>query len=557
MENVSRITFEQFKTIIDKLKCCMDDYLYIYDLKNDVYHISESALDCFAVPDKEFHDVWMNHQKFVYEEDWETLKKDLDLVQKGNIDFHNMEYRWLDKNHQPVWINCRGYVARDEWGHPEFLVGCINEIGKKQKADNISGLRGESSLQRLMKQEKQEQMRGYIIRIGIDNFKEINENRGMEYGNMILRKTAECIQSVLLPGESAYRMEADEYVVADFSNRDIVQVRRMYRRLRQKINGFLEKNQYEVFFTVSAGILELAKIENQEYVNLMKLSEFALSQAKRSGRNQDYVFCQEDYDRFVRNCALLRSLRHSINDKFAGYETYFQPIMDTKSEKLYSAEALLRYHSEEFGEITPAESIPILEESGLIVPVGKWVLNQAMQACSEIQKVIPDFSVSVNVSYVQILKSDMLGEILVGLKRYNLQPRSISVELTGNRYLEENAHFVDFCNGLKEYHIPFSIDDFGSGYSNFHLLYELRPNIIKVNRSFTLKALHNREEYLILQYIVDMSHSMKVKLCIEGIETEQELDKVAEIKSDYIQGFYYGRPSNLENFKKDYISYLL
>lgn len=557
MEDVSRITFNQFRTIIDKLKYCMDDYLYIYDLKNDLYYISEKALERFVLPANEFRDVWNVHQQFVYKDDLTILKRDLDDVRRGKVDFHNLEYRWLDKEYQPVWINCRGFVSKNEWGEAEFLIGCINEIGKKQKADNISGLLGESSLQKLMEQEEPGRKQGYILRIGIDNFKEINENKGMEYGNMILRKTAECIQSVLLPGESAYRIEADEYVIVDLSNRDIVQVRRMYRRLRQKISIFLEKNQYEVFFTLSAGILELAKIENHEYLNLMKLSEFALSEAKRYGKNQDYVFCQEDYERFLRKRILLRNLRHSINDNFSGFETHFQPIMDTRNEQLYSAETLLRYHSEEYGNISPAEFIPILEESGLIVPVGKWVLYNAMEACSKIQKKIPGFRISVNVSYVQVLKSDMLGEILMGLKKYDLEPGSIMIELTESGFLEENAHFIEFCEGLKEYKIPLALDDFGTGYSNFHYLSELNPNTIKIDRSFTLKALNCKEEYTLLQYMVDMSHSMELKLCIEGIETEQELRKISEIGPDYIQGFYYGRPSNLENFEKDYVSYAI
>ncbi|MGN0351948.1 MAG: EAL domain-containing protein [Roseburia sp.] len=557
MDEVRRITFEQFKEVIEKLNYCMDDYLYIYDMKNDLYCISENALERFAVPAKEFHHVWENHKKFVYDEDLDILKKDLDRVQSGSIDFHNLEYRWLDWEEHPVWINCRGYVTKDENGKPEFLIGCINEIGKKQKADNISGLLGESSLRKEMEYWGDGKKHGFILRIGIDNFKEINENKGMEYGDMILRKTAECIQSVLLPGQSAYRIVADEYLVLDLSNRDIVQARRMYRRLRQKISAFLEKNQYEVFYTVSAGVLDISKIENQDYLNLMKLSEFALSEAKRSGRNQDYVFCEEDYEKFIRKRVLLRKLRHSINNNFEGFETHFQPIIDTEREQLYAAETLLRYYDEEFGNVSPIEFIPILEESGLIVPVGKWVLYNAMEACSKIREKIPKFRISVNVSYVQVLKSDMLGEILMGLKKYDLESESIMIELTESGFLEENAHFIEFCEGLRDYKIPLALDDFGTGYSNFHYLSELNPNTIKIDRSFTLKALNSQEEYVLLQYMVDMSHSMSLKLCIEGIETEQELHKISQIGPDYIQGFYYGRPSSLENFEKDYVAYAI
>ena len=147
----------------------------------------------------------------------------------------------------------------------------------------------------------------------------------------------------------------------------------------------------------------------------------------------------------------------------------------------------------------------------------------------------------------------MLGEILMGLKRYNLEPESIMIELTESGFLEENAHFLEFCEGLRKYEIPLALDDFGTGYSNFHYLTTLNPKTIKIDRSFTLKALNSMEEYTLLQYMVDMSHSMRLKLCIEGIETEQELKIISGIGPDYIQGFYYGRPSNFENFQRDYI----
>ena len=557
MEETGNVTFEQYKEIIERLNYCMDDYLYIFDLKKDLYYISENALKRFALPDKEFSDASATHKQFVYEDDWEDLQREFRKIKAGEMDFHNLEYRWLDWEHQAVWINCRGYVTRDKKGKPEFLIGCINEIGKKTRADNISGLLGEPSLRRMMEQLGNERKQGFMLRIGIDGFKEINENKGMEYGDMILRKTAESIQQALMPGQSAYRIVADEYVIVDFANRDIVQARRIYRRLCQKVSTFLEKNQYEVFYTLSAGVVDLSKVEHQDYLNLMKLSAFALSAAKRAGRNHDYVFKQEDYEVFLRKRKLLRSLRHSINDNFRGFETHFQPIMDTQDERLYSAETLLRYHTEEFGNVSPAEFIPILEESGLILPVGRWVLYSAMEACSEIQKKIPDFRVSVNISYVQVLKSDMLGEILMGLKRFDLASDSIVIELTESGFLEENAHFVEFCEGLQKYQIPLALDDFGTGYSNFHYLSTLNPNTIKIDRSFTLKALNSKEEYTLLQYMVDMSHSMSLKLCIEGIETEQELKKISRIGPDYIQGFYYGRPSNLENFQRDYVMYAI
>ena len=204
--------------------------------------------------------------------------------------------------------------------------------------------------------------------------------------------------------------------------------------------------------------------------------------------------------------------------------------------------------------VSPAEFIPLLEESGLIIPVGRFVLHQALKACGQIQKYIPDFRISVNVSYIQVLKSDMLTEILSAISIYKIKRGSLIIELTESGFLECNANFRHFCDGLKRSEIPLALDDFGTGYSNFHYLYNLSPDTIKIDRSFTLKALNNGYEYNLLQHMVEMTHSIDLKLCVEGIETKQELDKISRIEPDYIQGYFFGRPCSFSIFMESYVT---
>lgn len=552
-EETSKILFDQFKNFIDILNPCIDDYIYIYDIKNDFYCISANALERFLLPDSQFHNVAANLKKLTYANDFGILDADLQQILDKEKNFHNLQYRWLDKNGQAVWINCRGNVILDEDDNPEFLVGCINEIGLKQKADNVSGLLGESSLQNEINNYSENRLNGFMLRLGIDNFKEVNENKGIDYGDKILHETATCIEAVMLPNQKLYRIVADEFVVMDYSDRGIEDAKALYERIRARINSFIEENGYEVFFTISAGILDFTKVEDQTYFNLMKWSEFALNEAKRTGKNKCCIFEKDGYVAFLRRRQLICIMRRAIGHNFEGFEAYFQPIMDIKNNYLFSAETLMRFHTEELGMVSPAEFIPLLEESGLIIPVGKWILYQAMEACSKIQKKIPDFRVNVNLSYVQVLKSNILDEIISGVKKYGLKPGSLVVELTESGFFETNSSFTNFCRGLKEYGIPLALDDFGTGYSNFHYLYNLSPNTIKIDRSFTLKALNNDYEYNLLQHMVDMTHSIDLKMCIEGIETKQELNKICEMGPDYIQGYYFGKPCALEQFMSDYI----
>ena len=547
-----KLTMDQFKKIMDVLNPCMDDYLYSYDIKNDHYCISPNAMMRFKLPATEFSNVVEMHGRFTYPDDIEAIQADLSKILKKESTFHNLQYRWLDKNGKAVWINCRGNVLYDEEGNPEYLIGCINEIGRKQKADNVSGLLGETSLQNEFQRHKSEELEGFILRIGIDNFKEINENKGTEYGDMVLRKTADCIESVILPDQRIYKVVADEFIVIDFSGRSVEDAIALYNQIHEKVNEFIESNCYEVFYTLSAGILDFASVNRRHYSNVMMLAEFALNEAKEHGRNRYYIYKKADYHAFLAKRELLKNIRHAINRDFEGFEAYFQPIVGIKNNRLNSAETLLRFHLDD-EYVPPMKFIPLLEESGLIIPVGKWVLNQAAKACSEIRKEIPGFKVSVNVSYVQVLKSDVLNDILDALKRYQLDSSTIMIELTESGFLEVNDNFVAFCDGLKKHNIPLALDDFGTGYSNFRYLAELYPNTIKIDRSFTLKALNSDYDYLLLQHMVDMTHSVDLKLCIEGVETEAELAKICGINPDYIQGYYFGKPCDYATFEREHL----
>ncbi len=553
LRNWGRISGEGYRNIIKVLAPCMDDHLYIMDIKNDLYSISESAVERFNIPGSEFKNASEELMKFTYIDDRMALNEDILQIVRKEKDFHNMQYRWLDKEGKPIWINCRGRVLYDDEGEPEFLVGCINEIGKKQKADNVSGLLGESSFQNEVKGYGEQRLTGYILRLGIDNFKEINENKGMNYGDMILRKTAECISAAVTKGQKLYRIVGDEFLIADFSG-TVKEAELIYRDIRKKIDVFIAAIGYEVFYTISGGILNLEDVENQSFENVMKLSEFALSEAKNGGKNKFYIYSKEDYLKFLDERKLIHVLRQSVNNGFVGFEAYFQPVMDIKEKHIYGAETLLRFSSEETGPILPYKFIPLLEESGLIIPVGKWVLDRAMSVCSIIQQTIPDFKVSVNVSYIQVLKSNVLLAITEGMEKYKLKRGSILVELTESGFLESNANFINFCNGLQENGIPLALDDFGTGYSNFHYLYNLSPNTIKIDRSFTIKALSNAYEYSLLKHMVEMSHSIDLKLCIEGIETKNELEKICEIGPDYIQGYYFGKPCSFDIFMDEFVN---
>lgn len=569
---------EQMEYIVELFNPCMDDYLYVFDLQKDCYKISKHATERFLLPGDNFDDAAKAHHTFVYSEDQSRLDDEFRRIMSGEIVFHNMHYRWLDRAGKPVWINCRGRVLNDADGKPHFLVGCINEIGQKQKADNVSGLLGESSLSAYVEQFEDGLPDGFFLRIGIDDFRDINGDFGMEYGDYILKSTADCIAENIKPSQRLYRILADEFMVVDFSGGDMEAATELYKNIRKSLDTFIEENGYKSVFTISAGAVDTAKTSGT-YENIMKLSEYALNTAKDQGKNRCYIYMQEDYDVFLRKKQITRQLHHAVNHGFEGFETYYQPIVDTKTRRLVGAEALMRFSMPErcedgetkkeavcVGEdghdadekvhwerISPVEFIPLLEETGLIIPAGKWMLHQAISTCSRWQKYIPNFRININLSYVQVMKSRVLTEILTALRLYGLEPSAVGIELTESGYLDTNTHFQKLWDGLKKNGVLVILDDFGTGYSNLHCLGDLRPNYIKIDRSFTLKALNNQYEHDLMTQIITMTHKLDLTICVEGIETEDEFAKISELDLDYIQGFLFGKPQPAEEFYENLI----
>lgn len=553
MNEFENITLKDFCKVIDLLHPCMDDCLYIYDLVNDFYYISPHALQRFLIKENAFHNVTETLRSFIYPDDFQMVADDIDIIISGQKDFHNLQYRWLASDGQPVWINCRGYVIKED-NTPTYMLGCINEIGATQKADNVSGLLGASSLKSYMNIISEIPSGSFLLRLGLDDFKEINEKLGMEYGDMILKKTAEYISRCLSPGQLLYRIVSDEFILIDCSGSPDSDGIALYKNIRHAIDEFVEENHYAAVFTISGGLLPYdSSVSNCTFEEAMKLSEFSLSEAKRHGKNNCYVFSQKDYDSFLKKRHLTQILTRSVNNGFEGFEAHFQPLFATDSETLYGAETLMRFHDEELGNVSPMEFIPVLEETGLIIPAGKWILHQAMSTCKKLQEHIPDFKISINVSYIQIIKSDIIDDIISAVSSYGLSPSCVIIELTESGLLSTDTNVTKLWSKLKANGILLALDDFGTGYSNFHYLYDLRPDIIKIDRTFTMSALANEYEYNLLSLMSNMGHNMNLKMCIEGIETDTELSRMKLISPDYCQGYFFGKPCSYNDFVEKFL----
>ena len=547
------ISFEYLCQVIDILDPTTDDYLFVYDYPKDYFYIAPHAMQRFAIESNAFDNATQALEKLVFPADFKKLHEDLaEIIASDRI--QNITYRWMSKDGEPIWINSRGYSVRDDSQGILYLVGCINEIGKTvQKADNLSGLLSLSSLQAYLSQYEAGFPDGYFLRIDVDDFKGINARLGVEYGDTVLRKTAEIISGLLAPGQEIFRLIGDEFLIVDLTGHGEDDAKALYSRIQQAINAYIIESNYEVVFTVSAGYLACRDTDVASYSKVMSLTEFTLDEAKRHGKNLCYVYREEDYHAFLKRRNIMLQLRQAVNNNFEGFEAHYQPLFDPFTGALVGAEALMRFRSENYGMVSPAEFIPLLEETTLIIPAGRWILHESLKLCKRIKQSIPSFHISVNLSYVQVLRSPIEDEIISAISAYQLSPSDVMIELTESGLLESSTRFTAFWKKLKAAGVSMALDDFGSGYSNFRYLAELSPDMVKIDRTFTVGAMHSGYEYELLSLFSKMVHQLNLKVCVEGVETEHEFEKICQLPPEYIQGFYLGRPCPTEQFIAQFV----
>lgn len=553
-ETIKNMSLEEIWAVIEVLQKSTDAYLYILDLDMDIYMVTARMLSRFPFKDIMIKNATPALREVIYPSDYAKVMDDIDRCVTGKQAIHEMEYRWMDIDGRIVWIGCRGTVITGAGGH-KMLVGQVTELGKEARADNVTGLRKEVRF----RYDTEEILRdrphtiNYMMRIGIDNFKEINEKEGVEAGNNVLRELAGCIMASVDAGVDVYRLMADEFMLVDATSGDGVNAQEVYALIKDQVAEAVRKKEYSWFYTISAGTLQDG-FEGRNAKDILKLTEFALNEAKRNGRNQMVLFDDEDYSDYLKRLEIRKLMRRDINNNFKKFEVFFQPIVSASEYKLVGAEALLRWNCEKYGNVPPSVFIPILEESGLIIPVGKYVLWKAAETCKKWRQKLPDFHVNVNLSYVQMHKSDLIEDVDKCIREVGITPESLVLELTESGYIETDSRVKTLFKNLKEKNIDLALDDFGTGYSNMRYLKEIEATTVKIDRSFVIQALKNEHDYNIIRHIIDMVHSLGFSVCMEGIEEEEELNKMMMTKPDMIQGYYFGKPSPARQFEEQFLN---
>lgn len=551
----TELCFEHFQGVLGILEKCTDDYLFIYDLCLDEYSISQRAVERFNLEKASFPQASDVLKNVCYSEDYEKLMENITGICDGHIAEHNMEYRWVSKQGEPLWISCRGQIVHDDEKKPHYLIGRITELGRKNVIDNVTGLYREMKLcSDLTKIQSFGETMGYLLLIGLDGFREINEKYGKEFGDEVLRSVAGCIRECVNDSDTIYRMNGDEMLVL-VKEPKIGQVdpaKELYQQIRRKVDATIFETGYQHFYTISGG----SAYYHPDMNNILKLTEqadFALHQAKVNGKNTYVRYDEKEYDVFLSRVDMQERLRNAVKDNFRGFELYYQPIVNVEKKKILGAEALLRWQDEIFGMVSPGVFIPLLEESGLIIPVGRWVIWKALRQCQKWQEQDKDFRVNINLSFIQLKKSNLLRDIEECIDSLQFNSKNVLFEITESGELEENGLAEDVLKNFHNRQLDLAIDDFGTGYSNLRYIKDMMFDLVKIDQSFIRNIQNNQYDYLVVKQFTELAHSLDLKVCYEGVETYENLECVLALQPDYIQGFYFAKPVQQDVFEEQYL----
>lgn len=542
----------EFLSIMDD---CTDSYMYVYDMTNDYLVISEKALEKLSIETNLFDNALSCFSEVVYPADIAMLVAALQGIMNHKSSMLDLEFRCIDIKGNILWVSCKGKIRQEANGESLLLVGSITEIGKKNKYDNTTSLYSESVLESdFDKLVSEGSVTGYMLLIGVDNFKRINEKYGVSMGDRVLADVARCIVECFDDAKRVYRLKGDEFAVLCTcdAKEALAEAKDLYKQIRSRVDYCIEKEHFHMFYTISGGAYSF-DTSTDNLNDVFNGLRFALHNAKINGRNTFAAYSDDKFANYIRRMDIQEELRSCIINDFEGFELYYQPVVRASTRQIRGAEALIRWNSKSYGFMSPGEFIPLLEESALIIPLGKWIIEQAVIQCKEWVKVIPDFVMNVNLSFVQIIKSDILKDVIECVDYYGLDHSHIVFEATESGELESKTAVKNVLNSFSENSFQLAIDDFGTGYSNLRYIKDMMFNIIKIDRLFIQDIDKCKDNYTLVKYVIDMAHSLNIRICVEGVETEEELEKVMTLSPDCIQGYYYGKPMPSVEFASRFI----
>ncbi|GKW47154.1 EAL domain-containing protein [Planococcus sp. NCCP-2050] len=475
------------------------------------------------------------------------VKEVFELAKQGNA--LQAEQKLVDKEKNELQVDLNVVPIRKQ-GQVDGMFSITRNVSEKKQlekrmndlafTDQLTGLPNRhwfyENLSAIAAKARQYDRSLAVMLIDFDDFKGVNDLLGHQGGDLFLKKVSERIKSCLRPTDRLSRHGGDEFIIA-FENVTKAYMTRLAKKIFQVMDRPVELFDHEMIVTISVGISMQEKCMNNEET-LIREADFALYSAKEKGKN-NYQFFTEDLNQKVsRKFEVENALRKAIEKN--EFQLYYQSQVNLRTEKMVGLEALLRWNPS-IGTVSPAEFIPIAEETGLILPIGEWVLEEACrQICEWEQDGKPKVKVSVNVSARQFRDSQFNRKVESILTAYQIDPAYLEIEITESvmMNIEESSKVI---RGLRGLGIKIAIDDFGAGYSSLTVIKNIEIDTLKIDKSLIDDMLVNPRNLSILKAIIEVGKGLHTLVVVEGIEKEEQVELLKNF--DVIgQGYYYSRP---------------
>ncbi len=496
-------------------------------------------------------------RRVTHREDLVALEEQMQHFTASTISSHQAELRYCHKSGKEVWAHLGMSLVRDGEAQPLHLIFQIQDITDRKRAeeqllhdafhDALTGLPNRALFMDHVKMAIQRSRRSgdrlfAALFLDLDRFKIINDSLGHMVGDQLLVGIAHRLEACLRPGDTVARLGGDEFTILleDLAcTDDAIEVA---LRVQEAVTQPFNIGGHEVFTTASIGIA-LSETGYERAEDLLRDADTAMYRAKMAGKKRHVVFDKAMHDRAMELLQLETDLRRALTRK--EFFLNYQPIVNLETGLVASFEALVRWRHPERGLVFPGDFIPVAEETGLIVPLGLWVLNEACRQMREWQRLgLADESVtmSVNLSSRQFSQVDLIDHIASALRDSGLKAGNLKLEITESMVMENIDTAIDMLMQLRNLGVGLSIDDFGTGYSSLSYLHRFPIDTLKIDRSFVTQMTDNSENAEIVRTIVTLARSLDMAVVAEGVETADQLRQLGELGCDYGQGYLFSRP---------------
>lgn len=528
-------------------------YPYLTNLETNVTRIAPAMADFFGLENEfmtDFGEVWIAK---VHPDDRREYIDDLTATLNGRKQYHFCKYRAMSRNGEYVDVTCRGGVYHGRDGEPDIFAGYVVNHGATNRIDPDTGLQTHHVLFERLDEAIREKKGAVVMRLAIRNLNRIRMLYGSEIAGTVIRNLSSDFLRITGEAGEVFSNQGSNFILY-LPGFDVPKANELYGQIRTHCSAGIVAGDTVVPVDVIGGAVILPDEMMTTPSAIREATVFAIEVASSKHRNSLTFFRDPDNSMQGNDRKLARAIHHECVADRTNFYLRFQPIIHAQTGKIAGAEALLRWRSEEFGEIPPGQFIGFLENDPAYEPLGYDIIRNAVRNAARFRKKIPDFRINVNITALQLLADNFIPKVMAILAEEKYDPNNLILELTERCKEMEFELLNQRVQELKNAGIRVALDDMGTGYSTIDLLIHLHANEIKLDMSFTQEMQGDENHELLASVLCQSATRRGVEVCFEGVEKEETLEHIREYGDVLVQGYYFDRPLLPEDFEKKYCS---